>query len=393
MFMGFAPISPSSLENLALPDPHQMTLGNYRRIPVLLFALINFLFIYKYATRITPWGLEIATVYLLLSVFVIHFLWQLPERRFTRRLFYIYFGLFLGAAIILVNRIRPEDLNVDRWSIIESFLQALFNGQYPYSAESIHNNHPAPFPMYFIFAIPFYLIGQIGYIPLVGYLAFAYLLKLRGYSLRTRTILVILLSTSPIFLWEVITKSTLFTNVLLVMFYLHWLESTPLKKLPKQLLAGGVGGILLSTRAVLAIPIGCYFVYKYHRRKMWKTGLFIGATLLIVFSLTLFPFWIWDPVLFSQYNPITLQGSFLPWYLSAGIGLVAIFYAMKVKNIVQLDSLLMEILTTIVAAAFLTTIVQHGFTSAFFQSRFDISYFQFAIPFALTAMPGERDNN
>ena len=110
------------------------------------------------------------------------------------------------------------------------------------------------------------------------------------------------------------------------------------------------------------------------------------------FVSTLIPLVIWDATLFMQYNPITLQAGFLPFWLLLLFIFSSIFIGLKVKSLVELYRILGIFIFVVVSAAWIKVIIASGFKHALLLNGFDISYFLFAVPFLLMAIPDLKED-
>ena len=318
----------------------------------------------------------------------------LPSK-YTGTILYIIIAIYCLADIYFLTATDPLKLNVDRWSVITSFWDYFFAGKYPYLAKSHMGNAPGPFPIYFLLALPFYFMHQIGYFSLLGIvLMLFYIFKQRVHVTKKAAIIfMILFSTSII--WELTTRSTILVNSCLILFYVWWLLGIKTFNTRNLILTGIVGGLLLSTRGLAILPLIIVYSNLFLKEKKWKEVLIIGSVLTITFALTLLPFAMWDFKLFVQYNPFTLQEQhFLPGIVIVIVLLLCFGLGLNIKNRfnIYLYSGLMLFLT--IAAYFVSMIITEG-SIAFMNSRIDISYFIFSTPFLFAAMiePIDRKEN
>ena len=129
-----------------------------------IFLFINFAFLVKYLSRVT-------SHYILFSLPIIAFYYtfwsyRIQFRTIFKKLKYLNIILivfFILASKFIFMKIPYESLNVDRWSVITSFWDNFFRNDYVYFAKSNVGNPPGPMPFYFILALPFYLIRELGY--------------------------------------------------------------------------------------------------------------------------------------------------------------------------------------------------------------------------------------
>ncbi|MFC1681250.1 hypothetical protein ACFL1S_05625 [Pseudomonadota bacterium] len=359
----------------------------YSRLPAAVFILINCLFLYKYASRLTDYFLLIIIAYILAAGSLLILLDRIPLKKFTQIHIFLILGIFLISALIIFRMISIDTLNVDRWSVIASFWDTAFHGLPPYSAISIHDNSPGPFPFYFVLALPFHLIGEIGWMTVLAMAGLAWILVKRSNSIKPVVILLLLLSTAPATLWELSTRSTILVNMTMVIIFLTWLEYSKDSSIRNQIITGLIGGLILSTRGFAAIPMLAFFTFAYIRTGRIAEFFIRGSALAVGFLITLLPFLFWEFDSFMQYNPIVLQAGFLNLPL-----LIIFFFSAVIIGLKSADSCsfyrnLSLFLVVVISAAFILTILEHGWNTAFHQNTFDISYYILALPFLIMACP------
>jgi hypothetical protein len=354
-----------------------------------MFVFINFLFALKYSSRIVDFAFLGAISYSVILFALILTVWKINNKFFRREFYWIYLCLFILGSILIMNRIEVDSLNVDRWSVITSFLNALFSGQFPYLAKSHLNNAPGPFPFYFIMASPFYFLGEIGYFSLIGFVGFVFLINKLFTQYKDKIILIILLTTSPAFLWEITVRSTLFVNIVIVLLYILWIEKNRLNQKRDLVIAGLLGGLLLSTRGIVGVILISYLSYYFKgcstNDLKYKASLFI-LSLTTGFLTTIIPFIIWNYKLFFQYNPITLQANFLPLELLIIFIIFSIIIGLKSQTINDFYWFMGILLFLIVGVHFIIAIFINGWTNSIFYNAVDFSYFLFAFPFLLISI-------
>lgn len=357
-----------------------------KNISLFIFLFINFIFSVKYLSRITPF-------YLILSFFItfIYFsAWKnrtiiTDKIRANNKINYIIIILFILSSIVIFKIIPAEKLNVDRWSVITSFWDNYFNNKYVYFAKSNLGNPPGPMPFYFILALPFYLIGELGYFSILGYISFFILLKYSKVSVAIQTIILLLLTTSIFFLWEVICRSNIFLNGVLVLAVINQLFQIKTFQLKNCLFVGTLIGLSISTRNVFIIPYIVVFLYALNKKILsFKQTALIGSISILIFALTFLPF-VWNHSSdFKEMNPFVIQSSALmPFVLTIPFILFGIFsgFLCKTKNDVYYFSGAILFLTII--GYFSYHFIIDGLSNTFFGSTADISYFILCIPFSL----------
>lgn len=368
------------------------------KLSVCFFLFINFIFFVKYLSRVTSNYLLISACLITLFYVFLKFRKKISipvasQKRFINLMLFLF---VIGSGFVFY-KIPVESLNVDRWSVITSFWDNFFKGEYVYFAKSTMGNHPGPMPFYYILAFPFYCIGELGWYSVLGVFVFYTILIYSEKTFHIRFIFLLLILISPFYLWEVMTRSNIFLNGSLVLFSLVYLFESFKKKHSKKLFFNGIIiGLLLSTRNVFVIPyiIAFLFALKDIRVKFLET-IYIGIVAIIVFALTFLPF-IWNHLSdFMLMNPFIIQSGYLmPTEFSLFCILLSFgtFWFCKVKEDVYFFSGMILFFTIILH--FFYQMSLHGFVETFFKSRADISYFILCIPFFLYFLiEKENDTN
>ena len=353
------------------------------RIILLLYILINTLFVEKYVSRVTSLHWLFAIVYIL---GVVCLLWAIrhfsPKCKHPFKWFLALLILFTGIACILQLSIDPLSLNVDRWSAIHNFLSGMFCGQYPYGQQTHLGGYGSPFPVWQILHIPFYALGNVGMSIIIVTLLFLWTLN-RLYSPKVAFVVGILLCISPAFWYEIAVRSDLITNMMLSAIITEWLVHKNVKLINNVVGIALLVGLTLSTRLIAVIPLCVLYGYEFLQLNWKKQGLFL-LIILGTFTLTILPFVFWQgsTLLFFEYNPFVLQtrqGSFLVLLIFAcgAIGITIWMHGrMNYRTIIT--GLL---LTSLVAMAFVEKMWKENLWTELFSSTFDITYLSVALPF------------
>ena len=380
----------------------EQTSPAYRRssAQVAVIALligINFLFCWKYGARISP--LPAALAALLLAGLQALAFTDLAYRLLLRRVNAYYLSCFIAccwvAASVGAHAYVPLDsLNVDRWSVIDSFLSALGEGSYPYAATSHMGNPPGPMPIYFFLAYPFWRVGWLSLLALIGPAIGLFWLtrKLAGNGLAAPWLL--LVASSTYVYWEIAVRSNILTFSVLVMIGLTaWVRARPESRPVRFYGLAAVTGLLLATRSVFALAYILVYGSALFARAGWLRVLLAGVLSLLAFGLVFLPFYLRWPEAFGRMNPFIVQSGFLipPVYV-AGFLLVAclllLFGPAREHPFLAAGGLLFG--TVAVYALYHCYVA--GFARAFFGSRIDLSYFLFAVPFLLYGATEKESN-
>lgn len=363
-------------------------------IPIILYCSINCLFIIKYSIRysipsVLSTILYIALIAVIIQKTIISRGITISKKK-TITFYWLLILLVILAIIILHKLINPYELQVDRWSAIHNFLTYLFQGKYPYSANTHLGGYGSPFPVWQLFHIPFYLMGNVA-------LAFEFILIVLSVSLlsifksyRKSLLYLLLLVLSPAFWYEVAVRSDLLYNFLLcfILCALLFLNKISIKKHPWKL--GILCGLFLSTRFSIVIPFAIVLFSDFWYAVLKNKFIFILAGLLS-FVLSFLPFllWDWNNLLFFKFNPFILQtrqGSLFELFL---LLVLVIIFSINVKGSIK-NAFLFTALTIIlfVSFTFLHRMYNENFENGLFSSSFDITYFNMALPFVIYLISG-----
>ncbi len=354
-----------------------------KNISLFILLFINFIFAYKYLSRVTSYALFISLGLAFLYYIILK---KIPPFSFNNiRIEMASIAIFCIGSIFIWMKIPVESLNVDRWSVITSFWDAYFSNNYVYFAKSNVGNPPGPMPFYFLLALPFYLINELGYLSLLGIILF-YLLMLYNKTAPKQRLytLIYILSSLPI-IWEVISRSNIFFNSCLILmsmlYFFNQIKSNKVSILTTSL----VIGITLSTRNVFAIPYLIMFFFFLKNKNISFRQLFaIGMLSILVFIATFIPFVYdhWNE--FLEINPFIVQSTFLvPFYYNILFILLTIGSVFLIKEAKEVFFYSGVTLFICILIYIIYHIFHSGFHQAFHESIADISYFILCIPFLL----------
>lgn len=361
-----------------------ITVHIQKKISYICLLFINYLFLFKYLSRVTStyaWliSLGITVVLYFLVLGKINFSFTNKTYRF---LSYILLILFTIASTLVFLKVDINTLNVDRWSVISSFWEAVFSSEYPYYAESHMGNKPGPMPFYFILAFPFYFIGEFGYFSVLGIVCFFSMVNKEFTDKKLNFSLLLFLILSPFYLWEIVTRSNIFiTSILVAWFLLLLIKKGNLTN--NFYLLAILTGLLLSTRAIFSIPYIIFFMYMLRKKEVsfLKIVRFIIIAF-VIFLLTFTPFLLFYPQDFFIMNPFIIQSSFLmPSCMSISFILISFFIAFLPQKKEELFFWSGVMLFTVIIAFIIYNLSKYGVNEFFVGIRTDISYFIFCVPF------------
>jgi hypothetical protein len=314
----------------------------------------------------------------------------------------IYFSTITFIAILftfLMFQFDPQKIRVGRYPAMYDWLTRFFDSEFPYASRI----KPSGFPFLFVMAMPFYFLGDLGLFQIFSFVVFAVLIHLRHRQDSTnRFRCLFLLITAPIFLYEIVVRSDLFSNIVVVMLYLAIFETLSQKEDRVNLFVLGiVGGLLLSTRGIVLLIYIAVFGYFFSiksaclpdgqkppfvgRRRIINNGLLL-IFMFVGFFLTLIPFLIWDWTYFVNFGPFSIQLAHIPsWLLILSI-VSSIYCAFTIRSLKGIYSSTSFILFGVICVAFVITAFNYGWHKTVLRDGFDISYFCFALPFLIISL-------
>ncbi len=355
-------------------------------LPILLYLFINSLFVLKYSSRVdSDLGYVFTLLYFCLSLVWIYFFQKTNLKIYYKGSFFLILSFFFLVTIYLNIVVDGYTLNTDRWSAMEAGISALLNGDYPYSAIDHLNGRTSNLPTLLFIGIPFYLIGNIGFLQSFAFLIFAYIIYITFTSYRDRLFCLLLLICSPAYLWEVYAKSDLMSNFIFITLFLVVVQ----KKITKNQsintsVLSFLSTALLLTRLTSVIPISLLLFKEFYYFSIKKKLIFITTAVVTALVFLFICFHNADNIEhIKMHNPLELQNRQLPFIVSILFIISPIIYSFKVHNLSELIGSNVFILFITVAIAFILNIFEHGIFQCVFNSAFDISYFNITLPFVI----------
>ena len=351
---------------------------------VLLF--INGLFCVKYFERFTNLYPLVTLLLLCIQVGVLYFsFYDKCTLKQQKIIMYLLLILAVIGSFFVFRKIHISSLNVDRWSVIYSFWEAFFNGDYPYFAKSHMNNPPGPMPIYFVIALPFYLINEIGWMPLVAVFIGVIFINKLVKNPTSQLVFILFMFTFMGFYWELLSRSTILLNSFLVLIVLLYSEKSIARQNYSFYLSALLTGVILSTRMVFIMPFLSLGIMTLLSKKVSFPRLLSWTALaLFAFALTFLPFYIGFQESFFVMNPFKVQSGFLlPSIYNYLFIFISIVLSLFFYN--QLSLLLLSGYSLFISIFiyFVYHLMHSGLQGAYFQSGADISYFLFCVPFLL----------
>lgn len=359
----------------------------------LIFILINSLFIYKYGIRIQqiPIALLFSLYFLalfLILVFLKKFKKSINQYDSFKNI-YIIIVVIISIVFLITNiLIDGNNINVDRWSATSVCIDALLNGKYPYLVLDHLGNYSSNLPGLFLIGLFPYLIGDIGYLQVISFMLFSFLIYKHFSANYKQLLALVLLLISPAFLWHIIVKSDLTTNFIFVLGFIYlWRRKYSNDIFHKPILLGIITGVFVLTRVIVIIPLTLFLFSTFVKIDLWAKVNFIFA-LLFSMLLLLFPIYYtaesWQQIM--EFNPLSLQSSPLPRIMSLFFMLIPFYFSYLIKNFNQFLWFSTTLVLLPVLASFMLHSYQLGILNTILQIQFDISYFSMILPFLIFLM-------
>lgn len=356
-------------------------------IASLLYIIVNALFVAKYSSRLFPALYPYITmiVMFLQYIFISYIMPSLLAWKKAYKTYTVIMACCFISMIILQYSINPYSINVDRWSALYFPIKNLLNGIYPYIAQTHLGGNASPFPIWQLFHIPFYILGNVG-------LSFFFVLALFLWSIYRQWGYVCFLATSmlvfttPALWYEVAVRSDYITNILLLVAIINiYINNISVNWVNKHtIILGIVIALFASTRIITLIPIGI-LLFPFYLHIQTSKKILLPLVFLVTFILTFIPFalWDWQNFFYHQNNPWALQthqGNTIDFIIFIPL---AILLAIKWKGfIMHYYTYVAIMLVAFVGITFLH--LMYNFNNwDLFSSTFDITYFNSILPFVM----------
>ncbi len=356
------------------------------RIAVLVLGFIGAIFVFKYAGRRASIMEVGAFFYLIAFVAAVRFLsmladnYKLPVSARSYLLFLFLVTLVSAVAVVVL----PEKSGVTRLPALSGWLRRLLSGEFPYGIAQ----NPSAFPALFLIALPFYWLGNLGLLEVVGILIFGLsLLSFEGRTSRIAWMQLLVLLLLPTTYYEIVTRSELFFNMSMILALLIMANNQlDLRKLDFKFIGVAIlMGLALSTRSVVGLVYVIFVAYSFRRGK-FRNVLLFSVVVMIVFCLTLIPFVAWNFRVFMSHGPFAIQFSYVSTWTIIGAILLALIVGVLARSLTDVVYYSGLLLFGIVSVAFAADVADIGLYSAVFRNGFDVGYFIFCVPFLVSVL-------
>ena len=344
---------------------------------------IGALFVFKYSVRYGSVFVLSPVLFItagILLLFIINKKSQTYDTTFTtKQLFPVLGFLFL---VTVSMAFIPQSTRVGRFPAMLEWLSNFQQGIFPYGTKT----NPSGFPVLFFLASPFYLIGDAGYLEVFGLFLFMMLLLKSVKTKKEYYLKMFLLLFLPTTFYELIVRSELFTNTVLIIS-LFFLAEQKLHEQERNIsffILALMFGFFLSTRLIAFLWFAMFLLFFF--RNNLKNGVIFLAIALSVFLLSLLPFYLWNAETFINKGPFAVQTIYLPKWIFFVFPFFVLYAGWMIADFQELLFTSGVLTILLVSISMMVTIGDVGISEAIFNSRFDISYYALSVPFFILAL-------
>jgi hypothetical protein len=155
-------------------------------------------------------------------------------------------------------------LNSDSWSALGVLIKTVLEGKYPYPVLDHLYNTTSNLPGLFYLGLPFYLRADVGFLQPFTFLVFSLSIIYSKIKNDKKVFLLLLILLTPSYFWEVIAKSDLMNNgILLLVFISFWEEKFKGNLFKKKYELALTIGFFLLTRIIVIIPLTLFLFSEF----------------------------------------------------------------------------------------------------------------------------------
>lgn len=356
-----------------------------------IYLFINSLIVWKYSAKISLDAGLAVIIYIIAICCIIYLAFggiKFDIRPAYSKPVYLFFIAIVSLILfVTMKQFDPNSIDVGRFHAINDWLTRILNFEYPY--DSVYK--PSGFPFLFVLVLPFHLLGDAGLFQVFSFIIFSSLIffRLKGND-HEKYPYIILLIISPIFMFEVVVRSELFSNMTVILLILSLGEKYYHKSgVWTTVLFGLIAGLLLSTRGIVLLIYIVYFGY-YYKNRLRNLTIFT-ASVILGFTITLLPLYIWNSTYFIMYGPFAVQMSYTPGWMIILAVLISTAALKFINSFYRVYMAITWILFGITLAALINYIIKFGLIESIIYHKFDISYFIFPLPFLIMTLIARPD--
>ena len=361
-----------------------------KKIALFAYLLVNSFFVLKYGDR-QPY-ISTNVILIIYNVFVVFLLTKIfhfqqdidNKKRFN--FIFLSVSFFVFIAFVIVNfLVDGNSLNIDRWSAMETTVQGILQGQYPYELKDHLGKTSSNLPGLFYIGLPFYLIGNVGYLQAFVFLIGCYLLYTSNLKNTQKVVVVVLFLLSPAYLWEIVAKSDLLSNILILVFFLFlWDDKQKHNYFEKPILLAFCCSFLFFTRGIVIIPLIFFLFGDFLKLSIQKKIIFLSYCLFFLILISLPVLLVLpDVATLKEHNPFNHQTRFTPFWVQVLFVFSPLLIAHKIQSIQNVVYYTFLNFFLLLFLSFIIEILDENFYDSLYKSYFDISYLTMILPFAI----------
>lgn len=352
----------------------------------IVYLFINSLFVLKYSTKY--YFMPVALVFILYfgltfgGFFLIYKKYRFINNLKNYNFLILSFMIFCVFCIINFY-IDGTTLNTDRWSAMDVTIESILNGKYPYAELDHLGQTSSNLPGLFFIGLPFYLMGNVGLLQPFIFLIlmlFVFYLKIEK---SNKIALLFFLVSSPAYLFEIIGKSDLMSNIFLVLLFISlWSSNFKNNIFKKSILLAFFTALFVLTRGIVVIPLTLFLFSKFYILNLKSKTKFIFwllVFLLLIASIVLIDLPSYDTI--KEHNPFNHQTAFAPKPLIIASLLIPFLFSFKVKESIDVFRFSFYIISVLIIVTFILNWMEEGFYNNLHGNLFDITYLGMIIPF------------
>lgn len=352
-------------------------------------SLINCIFILKYGLRYMSFTAAFSTILIILGlqIGILLFVQKFykSNSKIDKAIFWTICITFFISSIIINIYVDGNSLNVDRWSAMDVAVNSFLSGNYPYSAIDHLGGRTSNLPSLILIGIPFYLLGDVGYMQSFTFLLFAFLIHKTFHKGKTKIIVLLLLISSPCYLYEIYVKSDMISNFILVLFFVVFgFKKWKSEKIKNPVIVAALSSALLYTRLTTIIPLSLLLLKPFLKLGVRSKILFILSAISVLLVLTILMFINYPSLqILKENNPFVLQNRQLPFFLSLIFITVPFYFSTKIHDLKKLIQYCIIFLGLPVITSMFLYIIKWGVWDTIYESKFDLSYLNIVTPFII----------
>ncbi len=352
-----------------------------------MYMMVNSLFIIKYGE--SHGLLFLIGYWIIISGAGVCYLRLSVQEKFYQWCFSSATAVFFIFSLYLNHKVDGYSLNVDRWSAMETGIEAVLDGKYPYDIPDHMGQESSNLPVLILLGMPVYLLfGSVGYLQSFIFLLFSYTVFVLFRTYRQRLGVLLLFVISPAYVWEIYVKSDLASNFIIVAGFsgLVWNRFLARPKIRPESVSV-LTALLLLTRLSSVIPAGILLFRKFYLSSAGEKLRFVSV-FLVTISVILYLFFSLSPDLHTllKHNPFFIQGTKQPLWLSVSYIILAFLLSLRIRSLYDVFLFSGILLFICVFIPFILCLAEYGYRATVADSFFDISFFNMSMPFIVITL-------